>query len=170
MMKKILSLILFSVIAVTTLFSCGRPEDGYEVGDACYEYTLDKITSSGTDNIKNHRGKPVIIHFWGTWCDELSPFDKIAVDYKGEVTVLAIHSDHERGKAKEYIEEKYMDSEIIFLYDEPDGHNEDKYYALLGGTDTYPRTLILDKEGIVTLVKDGAMDYEELLAEVERIK
>ncbi len=169
-MKKFWAFILLTAIAVTSLYSCGGPKDGFEVGDICYEYTLNKITASETDNIKNHRGRTVIIHFWGTWCDELAPFDKLANENSTDVTVFAIHSDHERDTAKTYIEEKYSDSSMIFLYDEPDGHSEDKYYSMLGGTDTYPRTLILDKEGIVAFVKDGAMDYDELCSEFDRIK
>ena len=170
-LKKALAVLLVSVISLTALFSCkkNKPIEGSEVGNLCPTYNLEKL-GGGTDNVKNYRGKTVIIHFWGVWASELSAIDSIATDYKDSVKVLAIHTDHERAKAPDYIEKHHKNSEIIFLYDERDGNREDKYYTMLGGTDAYPRTVILNSDGVITYVWDGALTYDELKAAIEDAK
>jgi len=171
--RRISALLLLIVISATILASCNKgsaPTAGNEVGNICYTITLDKIIGDGTDNIKNHRGKTVIIHFFGVWAGDISEVDKIATDFSDEVSVLAIHSTHESNKAPEYISNNHKDSKIIFLYDQRNGNNEDKYYTALGGTDTYPRTLVLDKDGVITFIKDGAPTYDELKEAIRNSK
>ena len=43
----------------------------------------------------------------------------------------------------------------------------DWVFTLLGGTNAYPRTLILDSEGEITFTMTGSLAYEVLCAEVE---
>lgn len=169
--KRFFAAILAGVIVLTSLFSCKAVKEGAELGDVCYNYSLKKIDATGSDNIKNHRGRVVVIHFFGIWSGGLnSAFDTVASEYSGEATVLAIHTDHEKSAAPTYIEQNFASSKIIFLYDERNGNSEDKYYTLLGGVDTYPRTLVLDKDGKITFIKDGDMTYDELVTAINDAK
>ena len=43
----------------------------------------------------------------------------------------------------------------------------DSYFYALGGGDTWPMTVVLDSEGIVTARFDGSVDYETLKAAIE---
>ncbi|MBQ6845947.1 MAG: TlpA family protein disulfide reductase, partial [Oscillospiraceae bacterium] len=108
--------------------------------------------------------------FWGTWCtpcvNELPYFDQIAAEYKDEVSVIAVHTEMVSETAPDYIKTYYPDSEITFARDlELEG-----YYGLLGGRGTYPYTVILDENGIVSKVFVSALEYEDLKEAVEEIK
>ena len=111
-------------------------------------------------------GKITVINFWGTWCtpcvEELPYFDRIASEYKDEVSVVAIHSFMSQPTAPEYIGNYYPDSEMIFAGD----LDADGYYKSLGGRGTYPYTVILDERGVITHVFLKSLDYEQLHAAV----
>jgi hypothetical protein len=44
------------------------------------------------------------------------------------------------------------------------------YFNLLGGKSSYPRTLILDRDGIITFTYDGKLEHSELVAEIEKAR
>ena len=164
-MKKITALLLCFIITLPLLFSCNNKDlkPGNTVGSICYTYNMPKIVGEGTDSIENHRGDIVVVHFFGTWCEngEIAALDRLEKE-KRKLTVLAIHSSHQNEEAKDFIESNYSDSDIIFLYDSSINNQEDKYYTALGGTDTYPYTLVLDKDGVIKAVKTGSFTYSEI--------
>ncbi len=141
--------------------------EGNQPGNLCYGYDLPVVTGEGvTDEIINpaKTGKVTVINFWGTWCGpckaELPYFNELAEKYADSVTVVAVHSYRQAIKGPAYIAANYADSKIIFTqdYDADAG-----YYATLGGTDTWPFTLILDENGIVVeVVTKSIHSYEEL--------
>ena len=138
---------------------------GYQVGNLAP--TMDvEAAKGGTVNIDDYRGKVVVINFWGKWCYycrvELPDFSTVASEYD-DVVVIAIHSDYGRADAPSYISNNFPSSEIIFAYD----NAVEEYYTMLGGTGGYPRTLVLDKDGVVTYARNGALSYETLATLVE---
>ena len=147
---------------------------GNEVGQKCPAYSLDLIDGSGKVNIKDFKGKIVVVNFWGTWCapckQELPSFNQIANDYEGEVVVLTVHTVYTKDEAPEYIAKNFPNSKMIFAYDLSLTKNVDMYFNLLGGEDSYPRTLILDENGIITFEFDGKLEHEELVREIEAIR
>ena len=147
---------------------------GSNVGDRCQAYSLDLVDGSGKVNIKDFRGKIVIVNFWGTWCGpckaELPYFNQIASDYEGEVVVITIHTTTSKEEAPAYIAEHFADSKMIFAYDLPLTKYKDMYFDLLGGKSSYPRTLILDENGIITFARDGSLEHEELVEQIELIQ
>ncbi|MBQ2805419.1 MAG: hypothetical protein IJF08_00005, partial [Clostridia bacterium] len=66
-------------------------------------------------------------------------------------------------EAAAYIAENYADSAMIFAQDLAD----EGYYKMLGGLSTYPMTVIVNAEGVVTAVVMNPMTHEELVAAVE---
>ena len=56
------------------------------------------------------------------------------------------------------------------MFDEPLISTRDKYYTMLGGNGMYPRTLILDENGVITFEYTNAVSYETLVSEIEKIK
>ena len=143
---------------------------GNDIGNLCPGYDLnivtkDDITTETINPVKT--GKITIINFWGTWCtpcvNELPYFDRIATEYKDDVTVIAIHTNMANQTEAEYLANHYADSDIIFATDiEGEG-----YYTSLGGRDTYPYTVILDENGIVLHKIVTALEYEDLKEYVE---
>ena len=145
-------------------------EIGNAVGDECYSMDLELIDGSGTVNIADLRGKVVVINFWGTWCGpckaELPHFNQVASEYEGEVVILTVHTSYGDG-AVEYVEENYPDTSIVWVYDTPLNDYADTYYTTLGGKASYPMTLVLDADGVITFTREGSMSHEELVGAVE---
>ncbi len=146
---------------------------GSKVGNRCPTLDLELVDGSGTINIKNLRGKIVIVNFWGTWCgpckDELPDFDNVATEYKDNVVVLTVHSVYTSEDAPAYIAKHFANSEMLFAYDTPLNSSKDKYFSMLGGKSSYPRTLILDERGVIVLTRDGKVSHSQLVETIEGI-
>ncbi len=150
------------------------PDDYYgtQVGDYCYGAELPIITTEAVSNETldpTKTGKITIINFWGTWCtpcvNELPYFDQIASEYVDTVSVIAVHSFMARDTAPEYLASHYSDTDITFLADIDDA----AYYTTLGGRGSYPYTVIIDENGVITDVFLSSLEYEDLKASVDNI-
>ena len=181
--KKITKIAIWSVlgaILVTALiyfnFIHKDPvvPSGNAVGDACPSGDLAIIETTGISDVyvnpSEYTGKVTVINFWGTWCtpcvQELPYFDEIATQYKNTVNVYAVHSTLLSSTASAYIEQYYANSDMIFLLDtklNPDDRTPpDAYFNALGGTDSWPMTLVLDRNGIIVAHFTGAISHTEL--------
>ena len=146
---------------------------GSSVGQKCPAYSLELVDGNGEKvNVKDFKGKTVVVNFWGTWCgpckEELPHFDELATEYSEDVVFLIIHSVSGKKNASAYINEHFPDSKMIFAYDLPLTKLKDMYFDLLGGTDYYPRTLVLDKDGIISFTYDGKLSYDALKTEIDK--
>lgn len=147
---------------------------GNKVGNRCPGYDIPLFDENGptgeTFDPTDNPGKITIINFWGTWCGgcvkELPDFDRIATDYKDVVTVVAVHSDYDYDTAAAYVGEKFPNSDILFgkdeLTDPSDPYSPDRYFTMLGGTDSYPITIVLDEEGVIIASLMSETDYDQL--------
>ncbi len=181
---KITSLVLAAALLIGTLVYYNvidnkpLPESGSEVGYSCPTNDLELVDGSGKISISALRGKIVVINFWGTWCTpcvaELPHFDELAREYKDEVIVLAVHSSDSYGNMlpEDFVEAYYPESEMIFAKDKPSESDPyvDDYYLTLGGISTYPMTVIVDAEGVITFKREGSMTYSDLVSQIEAIK
>ena len=155
---------------------------GSEVGDFCPDFMVqvyDNATGELTEEIYSpyiSRGKVTVIYFWGTWCqpcrEELPYFDQIASEYT-DVDVVAVHSILTMEEAPEYISTNYTNSNMVFTQDsiqpQMDG-SEYNVFALLGGRNSYPLTVIINAEGMITFTYDDSINYETLVTEIEKAK
>ncbi len=147
-------------------------EIGSEIGNLAPSFDLERVGSEEKVNIKNYLGKIVVVNFWGTWCGpciaELPGFDRVATEYKDDVVIIAAHSTYAKENAADYITENYPSSDIIFAYDRARDGYTDLYFSALGGTDYYPHTVIIDRDGVITYKKDSSINYDALKAEIEK--
>ena len=144
---------------------------GSAIGQKCPTYSLELVDGSGKVNVKDFKGKMVIVNFWGVWCgpckEELPDFNQVATEYKDDVVVLTIHTTSNRNQAPEYIAKHFPESDMIFAYDLPLTKEIDMYFNLLGGSSYYPRTVILDRDGIVLFSYDGKLEHSTLVQIIE---
>ncbi len=187
--KTLASLLIF-IMSICVLLSCDNTEEpsgdgglngpggtqeqvkqGTEIGEICPTMPLELIGNEGTVDPKDYRGKVVVLNFWGTWCppckNELPHFDRVASEYKDEVVIITIHSVNGQGNAEQYVSDNFPTSDMIFAKDSPLMQGVDVYYSLSGGEGYYPRTVILDKDGIITYADEMALSYEQLKSLVE---
>ena len=146
----------------------------YKEGDQCPSFKIPVYNGEGEyteiyDPAEN-KGKVTVINFWGVWCPgcikELPYFNQVATDYEDIVDVIAIHTFDQMDESDEYIEEHFPDSKIIFgvdrLIKEGDLTSGEYFYTSLGGTGTYPITIIVDPNGEIFTLQQSELDYETL--------
>lgn len=166
-------LIAFLVTAVVFYWNDQKPlpEVGCEVGYLCPAAELNTVDENGIGDPVDPTSKEkiTIINFWGTWCtpcvNELPYFDRIATEYKDEVSVIAIHTNMVSDTAEGYLAEHYPKSDITFAID----LEGESYYNQLGGRGTYPYTVVLDEDGVITDIFVSSLEYEDLKEVVERL-
>ena len=161
--------------------AASAPAVGTEVGDLCPDFTVqvyDNATGELTEQTyspETSRGKVTVINFWGTWCDpckaELPYFDQVASE-DPDIVIVTVHSILDAPTAPEYISTNYPNSNMLFTQDSMQTVDSAEYdvFTLLGGRNSYPRTLILDSEGVITFAFTGSIHYEELVAEIANAK
>ena len=161
--------------------AASAPAVGTEVGDLCPDFTVqvyDNATGELTEQTyspETSRGKVTVINFWGTWCDpckaELPYFDQVASE-DPDIVIVTVHSILDAPTAPEYISTNYPNSNMLFTQDNMQTVDGAEYdvFTLLGGRNSYPRTLILDSEGVITFAFTGSIHYEELVAEIANAK
>ena len=146
---------------------------GNKIGNLAHDAEVDLASGTGKVKISDLRGKVVVINFWGTWCnpckEELPHFDEVAEKYKDDVAVVAIHSSFDSLPMNSYINNNYKNSNIIFAKDSLKAGSDyvDAYYNKLGGNGSYPLTVILDADGVITFKQIGMLSYDELVGVVE---
>ena len=142
---------------------------GAEIGQMCPDDEIPLYNSDQTFgfSVTTTNSKVRVINFWGTWCGpcvaELPHFDELASEFDGEAVFIAIHSSYAADTALDFVLANYPESKMLF----GQGDDVDSYFYALGGGDTWPMTVVLDSEGIVTARFDGSVDYETLKAAIE---
>jgi len=150
----------------------------YAPGDMCPSLNIPVYDGNGEYTLSfdpaQNKGKVTIINFWGVWCPgcikELPYFDQIAAEYKDSVTVIAIHTFDQLEDSDEYIEEHYPESDMLFGADsltDGDTSAPEYFYSLLGGTGTYPITIIVNEDGEIFTLKATELNYNSLKFLVE---
>ena len=147
----------------------------------CPDFTVqvyDNATGELTEQTyspETSRGKVTVINFWGTWCDpckaELPYFDQVASE-DPDIVIVTVHSILDAPTAPEYISTNYPNSNMLFTQDSIQTVDGEEYdvFALLGGRNAYPRTIILNGDGVIAFSYTGSLSYEELVAEIEKAK
>ncbi len=143
---------------------------GNQVGEVAPDFTLDEYFSDETFNVYAARGKIVVLNFWTTYCtpciQEIPYFERLANEYADSVTVAIIHGTDVVEDVQAFITSKGWDGYTShFLQDS----TEQKMYLRLGGRTTWPMTVILDKEGVITFTRQGSVTYELLEAQMEAL-
>ena len=144
---------------------------GYDPGFKCPTYDLQNVYDSGKTNIADLRGKVVIINFWYTTCQpciaELPHFNELATNYQEDVVIIIVHAAFDQETTAPWLNEHFPGTKMKAVFDEKVQGEGDYYYTKLGGGLGYPRTLILDKKGIVTHSQNGGITYTLLESKVQ---
>lgn len=125
-------------------------------GDLAPEFSL-QDTEGVAHSLAQHRGKTVVLNFWGTWCPpclkELPGLSRFA-DEHPEVLVLGVAVDSGRGKRLAAEKERL---DIRFPVAAADHLVQDVY-----GVRVLPTTFLIDEDGIVRHHQVGVVTEERL--------
>lgn len=151
----------------------------YGVGDKAPTFTLQVYESAGTWNefsTMECKGKVTVINYWYTDCDpckaELPYFESIYEEYDGAINMFAVHSYSAvpSGGVQAWLDSNvdrngraWNSYEITFAQDT----EETCTYLMFGGKYAYPMTVVLDANGVIDFVKQGACSETELRNAIE---
>lgn len=141
----------------------------YEIDNGTFDYSDEFF------NLHKNKGKVVIVNFWETWCsscvEELSEFNEFYEEHNEYVEVLALAGttssvseikswlNSDRWKSYEHsVTEEWRDFTFTFACQIT---TSEVSYAL-GYAGSLPRTVIVDKDGVVRYAQDGAMNKAKL--------
>lgn len=117
-------------------------------------------------NLKDYKGKYVLIDFWGTWCApciaEIPQLKEINKKYKSDLQLVGIACKDDREKLKHFIHSK----SINWIQVE-DGKERKTKYSQRFGIKSYPTKILLDREGKV--IKSYVGMDENLFNEIENL-
>lgn len=127
---------------------------------------------------KSKNGKPVLINFWATWCgpcrSEFPELVQINTDYrKKELNFYLVSVDNptlvEFGVA-EFLRQ-YESTMPSYLLNLPNRRENAKAIRLISPTfrDTYPLTLLFNKNGKLVYQKAGRINEKILRAEIGKV-
>lgn len=182
-MKKALQILLlvflFAVLLVTVVSGMksnqsskgdeSQQSDLQEYPDIGYlapSFTL-KDLEGNNHELKDYRGKPVILNFWASWCapciKEAPNFIKLASQYRDEVQILTVNltSVDSIGGAEAFAE--YFGFEFPTLLDE-EGDVAASYQIK-----PIPTTFFIDSEGVITDGVYGGLTWEDLEFRTKRL-
>ena len=159
------------------------PYRGSSVGDICPDFRLKTygFDESGeytlleeTFTLSAYRGQVVVINFWATWCGpciaEIPHFNRTQEE-NPDITVVAVQGIADVDDVPWFIynTKGWSNYALTFLQDTVSG-DVSETFVLLGGKDSWPITLIVNADGIVSFTRQGSLSYEKLSEEVQNAK
>lgn len=112
-------------------------------------------------------GKPLVIHFWVTWCSfcrkELMDFAAIQEEFGHDVVIIVIDRAESREMAKKYTDALGITDDLLFLLDPLDA-----LYPSIGGF-SMPETIFVDRNGNIVDHKRGLMEKDEMRQKMQKL-
>ncbi len=111
------------------------------------------LLNGGNMTLAQHKGKDVVImDLWATWCppcrEGLPIVSKVAADYKNKnVVFYAVNEQEDAATVKKFLADNKLKINVAM---DKDGEVGKAY-----GAESIPRTIIIDKDGVVQVVHVG---------------
>jgi len=151
--RRALVSILLALAAIAPVIRAGS-----EVRGPAPSISL-RDTSGKKISLVDFRGKPVLVHFWATWCEacrrEMPLLEEFARAHAGKATVLGINLGERRKLVSTYVVEHNLTIPILL---DTRGKAAARY-----GVTALPATFLVDADGAVVADLSGApLQSEEL--------
>lgn len=180
MMSRTIPILLSLGVAIALVVGGCRPdpelgEQGLDdplVGEPAPDFTLRRMNSENTGSLSDHAGEVVLIDFWATFCppcrESLPALHQLEEELGDEpFHILSINVDGGAENRTElvstYLSDRGLEFDVLF------DHGRASY---LYNASRIPRVVLVDREGVVRRVFQGATDprlielaVEELLEE-----
>ena len=107
-----------------------------------------QLLDGASVKLEDYRGKPVLIHFWASWCSicrfEQSSIEAIAKDY-AVISIASQSGDVDEVRA--YVEENQVRMPVLV--------DDDGVWGNLYGVRGFPSSYVIDAEGQISDVEIG---------------
>lgn len=160
-MKKILALLItLHLFLGQTSAQEGAVSESVQIGSLVPNFDINILTKEGTvkKNIKDYRGKVVVLEFWATYCGPCLPaMDHLAdlqFKFKNDLEVINI-TDEERWKVVNFLKKRPTFLAI--------GLDNDKFINQLFYHQLMPHTIIIDPQGYIKAITSPEEVTEEVI-------
>lgn len=140
---------------------------GIKVGDMAPNFEVQDLATGEQVKLTDYQGEPVILNFWATWCPpcraEMPDMEQFFKDT--DANLLSVNLI-ETEKSKEHVPE-FIDSYGL-TFDVLLDHNSAT--AATYKIQPIPTTFFIDREGVISFIAYGAMNYDTMVQEYEKIK
>lgn len=139
---------------------------GIEKGQIAPDFEL-KTLEGKTVNLSDFRGERVLVNFWATWCppcrEEMPDMQKLYENK--DLEILAVDLT-ETENSEEDVTEFVEDFELTF----PILMDENSDVANAYQVRAYPTSYMIDSNGRIQFIAMGAMNYEMMVEELEKME
>lgn len=143
-------------------------DTGLKPGSTAPDFTLRTLDGKQTQ-LKEYRGKKVILNFWATWCppcrEEMPEMQKFYNDFKGKnVEILAVnleYSETKREKISDFVDEYSLSFPIPL----DEKNTTGKQFRAV----SIPTSYFIDEKGIISKMHIGPMNYEFMNNEIMKM-
>ncbi|WP_379353322.1 MULTISPECIES: redoxin domain-containing protein [unclassified Paenibacillus] len=161
----LLAVIVIGGYAIGTAIFKKDPSGTLKVGQEPPNFTLADL-NGGTTNLSDFKGKPVVINFWGTFCEpcvrEMPEFERQYVKWKDRgLVILAINLSEDTLTVNNFV--KRFNLTYPILRDQ--NRKTERSYSLR----QYPTTFFVKPDGTLMEVYVGGMLEEDINERVERL-
>ena len=139
---------------------------GLEVGNRAPEFELQTLNGENV-KLSDFRGKRVMINFWASWCgpcrEEMPDLQKFYEDK--DIEILAVNltdSEISLDNVKDFRDEFGLTFPILL--------DTDLVVASIYQIQPIPTTYMVDSNGIITNMAFGALTYDLMVEEFERME
>ena len=141
---------------------------GAEPGQRLEDFSC--VLTDGTPfRLADTRGRVVFINQWATYChpcvEELPYFERLRQEHPDIVVLAAHHWLEATPTAAEFIRSRgWQDWGVLFTVDTPDQNILNR----INGDNSQPRTVVLNRKGVVVYNEQRSVTYEMLAALLEK--
>lgn len=160
-MRKIITIVsIVCAFVVRTYAQEGAVSESIQLGSLVPDFDINILTKEGTTkkNIKDYRGKVVILEFWATYCGPCFPaMDHLAILHKkfpNDLEVINV-TDEERWKVVNFLKKRPTSMPIAI--DANKSINQLFYHQLM------PHTIIIDPQGYIKAITSPEEVTEEVI-------
>lgn len=139
---------------------------GLEVGNRAPDFELQTLNGENV-KLSDFRGKRVMLNFWASWCgpcrDEMPDLEKFYQDK--DIEILAVNltdSEVSLDNVKNFRDEFGLTFPILL--------DTDLIVATMYQIQPIPTTYMIDSNGIITNMAFGALTYDLMVEEFERME
>ena len=141
-----------SLLALTLACGCDRGARPANADKVAPDFTVSD--GENTIHLANYRGKVVLLNFWWSQCppciQETPALEQLHHD-RPDLAILAVSIDSDPGSYRRFINRYHVDVSTV--------RDPDQTVAKMYGTEGWPETYIIDRQGVIRRKIVGDPDW-----------